>query len=580
VDRARVAEILEEIALLLELKGENPFKARAFQNASRTILALTEDLGALVADGRLGDLKGIGEALEEKISTLVTTGSLPYYDDLKKDVPPGLMEVIKVSGLGPKRARLLHEQLGIDSLAALEYACRENRLASLSGFGAKTQEKILSGIEFLRRNLGRFLLSEATARAREILSFLEDHPAVSRASIAGSVRRRCEIIGDVDLLASSSEPGRVIADFRARGDVETTLGAGDTKASVRLVSGLQVDLRVVPDASFPFALHYFTGSKAHNIAMRRRAESDRFRLRLNEYGLFRGSDEGSPSIPCADEAALFEALGLPFIPPELREDAGEIEAAERGDLPRLVERSDLAGIFHVHSNWSDGRAPLLEMIRGAAALGYAYVGISDHSRTAGYARGLKEPDVLRQRDEIESLRDLVPSIRILHGIESDILPDGSLDYPDAVLERFDFVIGSVHGGFSMAEEEMTRRVVRAVENPYLMILGHPTGRLLLGRNGFHIDLDAVIAAASRAGAAIEINANPHRLDLDARRARQARDAGVLLSINPDAHDVAGLGDVDYGIDTARRAWLRAGDVLNARPWEEIERLRDRKRARG
>ena len=580
MDRARVSSILEEIALLLELRGENPFKARAFQNAARTILSLTEDLDALVAASRLGELKGIGKALEEKISTLVTTGSLPYYEDLKREVPPGLLEMIKVPGLGPKRARQVHELLGVDSLAALEYACRENRLASMAGFGEKTQEKILKGIEFLRRNLGRFLLSEATVRGRELLAFLERHADVVRAEIAGSLRRRKEVIGDLDLVASSAAPARVISAFTKMDGVEAILGAGETKAMVRLASGLQVDLRVVDDAAFPFALHYFTGSKAHNIAMRRRAESARYRLRLNEYGLFRGEGEAAPGIPCADEEAIFRELGLPYIAPELREDAGEIEAAERGELPRLIERPDLKGIFHVHSNWSDGRATLEEMVRGAAALGYGYVGLSDHSRSAGYARGLKEPDVLKQRSEIEALRSRVPAIRILHGIESDILADGALDYPDELLRQFDFVIGSVHSGFTMTEEEMTKRVVRAVENPFLTILGHPTGRLLLGREAFRIDLDAVIDAAARSGAAIEINANPHRLDFDPLRARQARASGVLLSINPDAHDVGGLSDVEYGVDTARRAWLTAEDVLNARPWEEIAQIQDRRRAKG
>jgi DNA polymerase (family 10) len=579
VDRARVAAILEEISLLLELKGENPFKARAFQNAARTILALKEDLGALVASGRLGELRGIGEALEEKITTLVTTESLPYYDELKASVPPGLLEMIQVSGLGPKRARLLHEQIGVDSLAALEYACRENRLASLPGFGERTQDKILQGIEFLRKNLGRFLLGEATARARELLQFLEGRPQVVRASIAGSVRRRKEIIGDLDLVASSAEPARVIAEFVKLPEVETILGEGTTKASVRMKSGLQVDLRVVEDAAFPFALHYFTGSKAHNIAMRRRAESERFGLRLNEYGLYRGEGDGAERIACGTEEEIFRALALPYIPPELREDAGEIEAAERGALPRLVERRDIRGILHVHSNWSDGRATLEEMIRAAASAGYAYVGISDHSRTAAYARGLKIEDVARQRAEIETLRARTPGIRILHGIESDILPDGSLDYPEEVLKEFDFVIGSVHSGFTMAGAEMTRRVVRAVENPFLTILGHPTGRLLLGRDAFAIDLDAVIAAAAASGAAIEINASPHRLDLDAVKARQAKEAGVAVSINPDAHDVDGIADVEYGVDTARRAWLEAADVLNARPWEEIAERVERRRAK-
>jgi DNA polymerase (family 10) len=578
MDRAEVSEALEEIALLLQLKGENPFKARAYQSAARTILGLAEDLDALVASGRLASLKGIGEAISEKVATLVATGSLPYLEELRAEVPRGLLDLLRVPGLGPKRARAVYDELGVDSLAALESACMENRLASLPGFGARTQEKILSGIEFLRRNLGRFLLSEASTWGGALLGFLKDHPGVARASLAGSLRRRREVIGDVDLVAAAADPRRVIADFTAHRDVEAVLGAGETKASVRLKNGIQVDLRVVDEAAFPFALHYFTGSKAHNIAIRRRAESARFRLKLNEYGLFRGEGDGAERIPCEDEEVLYAALDLPFIPPELREDAGEIEAAERRALPRLVERRDLRGTFHVHTTWSDGRAGLEAMVRAAAELGFEYVGISDHSRTAGYARGLKVDDVARQREEIEALRGRFPSIRILHGTESDILHDGSLDYPEEVLDRFDFVVGSIHSQFGMPEPEMTRRVVRALENPHLTILGHPTGRLLLDREGFRIDLDAVLAAAARAGAAVEINANPHRLDLDASWCRRARDAGVLLSIDPDAHDVEGLADVGYGVDTARRGWLEPEHVLNTRSWEEIAARIARKRS--
>ncbi|MBI3448369.1 MAG: DNA polymerase/3'-5' exonuclease PolX [Acidobacteria bacterium] len=581
MDRARVAGILDEIALLLELKGENPFKARAFSNAARTILSLNEDLAALVARGDLGKLRGIGQALEEKIGTLVTTGALPYHDELRREVPSGLLDVLGVPGLGPKKVRALHEQLGVDSLAALEYACRENRLASLTGFGERTQAKVLEGIEFLRRQQGRFLLSEATARAREILALVEALPGVSRAAIAGSVRRRCDVIANLDLVAAAADASSVAAAFASAPGVEGVVEAGSDQASVRMGGGFAVRLRVVSDASFACALHYFTGSRAHNTALAARASSDRFRMTLTPSGLARSaaSAGGAGSVRCDTEEDLFRALDLPFIPPEIREGAGEIEAAESGALPRLVERRDLRGIFHVHSTWSDGRGSLEEMIRAAAEAGYAYVGISDHSRTAAYARGLKEPDVARQREEIDALRPKFPSTRILHGIESDILPDGSLDYPDAVLGAFDFVIGSVHSGFAMPLADMTRRVVRAVENPFLTILGHPTGRLLLGRKAFAVDLDAVIAAAARSGAAIEINANPHRLDLEPARARQARDAGVPVAINPDAHDVSGIGDVEYGIDTARRGWLRAEDILNARPWEEIAAARDRRRGR-
>ncbi len=579
MNRAQVSRALEEIALLLELDGENPFKARAHRNAARAVLSLPEDLEDLIASGRLREAKGIGKSLGEAIASLARTGSLPQLEELRRRVPPGLVEMVKLPGLGPRRARFLFETLGADSLAALEYACRENRLASLKGFGERTQAKILEGIEFLRRHLGRFLLSEASDAARDLLAWVRDHPSTVRASLAGAIRRREEILAGVDLVVSSRDPAPLIAEFTASRPGSTVLRTAGEGASIRLASGLPADLHVASDEAFPLAQVLLTGPSAHTAALRARGRASRPGLYFHEDGLYRGEDPGTERLPCADEEAFYAALGLPFIPPEIRQDGREIEEAAAGRIPRLVEARDLKGVLHVHTNWSDGRSTLEEMIEGAVAREFEYVGISEHSQSAGYAGGLKPDAVRRQREAIETLRPRYPSIRILHGIESDILGDGSLDYPQEVLERFDFVVASVHSGFGMSQEEMTRRVVRAVESPFTTILGHPTGRLLLGREEFRIDLDAVIEAAARCGVSIEINANPHRLDLDARRCRAARGAGVLLSINPDAHDVEGLDDMAYGVDTARRGWLAREDILNARPWEEIEALASRRKGR-
>jgi DNA polymerase (family 10) len=579
MNRAQVSRALEEIALLLELNGENPFKARAHQNAARAVLSLPESLEEVVATGRLEEVKGIGKSLGKTISTLVRTGSLPYLEELRSRVPPGLVEMVKVPGLGPRRARFLYETLGADSLAALEYACRENRLASLKGFGGKTQAKLLEGIEFLRRHLGRFLLSEATTGARDLLAWVRDHPATIRAALAGAIRRREEIIAGIDLVVSSRDPARLIADFKGCRPQITVLRSTETGGSIRLASGLAADLHVANDETFPLAQVLLTGPCAHTAVLRARGLGSKPGLHFNEDGLYRGEDPDAERLPCSDEEAFYAVLDLPFIPPEIRQDGREIEEAAAGRLPRLVEPRELRGVLHVHTNWSDGRATLEEMIEGAVARGFEYIGISEHSQSAGYAGGLKPDAVERQREAIETLRPRYPSIRILHGIESDILGDGSLDYPEEVLERFDFVVASVHSGFGMPEAEMTRRVIRALENPFTTMLAHPTGRLLLGRKELRIDLDAVIDAAARCGAFIEINANPHRLDLDARRCRTAREAGVLLSINPDAHDVGGLDDMAYGVDTARRGWLAREDILNTRPWEEIEALVSRRRGR-
>ncbi len=568
MDRKEIAQILTEIGTMLELLGESPFKSRAYYNGARIIELLTEDIEELVRQDRLKEVRGIGKALDEKIKELVNTGRLEYYDRIREKVPPGLFDLLKVPGLGPKKVRTLYEKLGITTLGELEYSCIENRLIDLPGFGEKTQKKALEGIQYLKRNRGRFLYPEALDKARALVDGLRESGLASRVSIAGSLRRRTETVKDIDILASGDLPEAIMDEFSRLPWVDRVLERGSSKLGAVLDSGIRVDLRVVDDGQFPFALHHFTGSKEHNTAMRHRAKGMGFKI--NEYGIFGESGEGS--IQCADEQEFFKYLGLQYIPPEIRENTGEIEAAEQGRLPRLVEYDDIKGIFHIHTRYSDGISSIEEMAKRAVEMGMFYIGISDHSRSAYYAGGLKEKDVLRQREEIERLNGLYKGFRIFAGIESDILTDGSLDYPDEVLASFDFVIASVHSAFTLDRETMTKRLVRALENPHVTMLGHPTGRLILAREGYPVDLERVIETAAELGKVIELNANPYRLDLDWRWCRRAKEMGVKISINPDAHSPEGLGDIVYGVDAARKGWLEAGDVFNCIPLAEMERL--------
>lgn len=568
MDRKEIAQVLTEIGTMLELLGESPFKSRAYFNGARAVELLTEDIEELVRKDKLKEVRGIGKALDEKIKELVNTGRLEYYDRIKEKIPPGLFDLLKVPGLGPKKVRTLHEKLGITTLGELEYSCIENRLIDLPGFGEKTQKKALEGIQYLKRNRGRFLYSEALGKAKALVDGLRESGLASRISIAGSLRRRTETVKDIDILASGDRPEAIMDGFSRLPWVERVLERGSSKLGAELDSGIRVDLRVVDDRQFPFALHHFTGSKEHNTAMRHRAKG--LGLKINEYGIFGESGEGS--IQCADEQEFFKYLGLQYIPPEIRENTGEIEAAEQGMLPRLVEYGDIKGIFHIHTRYSDGISSIEEMAKRAIEMGMSYIGISDHSRSAYYAGGLKEEDVLRQREEIERLNSLYEGFRIFAGIESDILTDGSLDYPDDILASFDFVIASVHSAFTLDRETMTKRLVRALENPHVTMLGHPTGRLILAREGYPVDLERVIETAAGLGKVIELNANPYRLDLDWRWCRRAKEKGVKISINPDAHSTEGLGDVVYGVDAARKGWLEAGDVFNCIPLAEMERL--------
>ncbi|MHB1557111.1 MAG: DNA polymerase/3'-5' exonuclease PolX [Isosphaeraceae bacterium] len=557
METARIARILDEMGTMLEINGENPFRCRAYHTAAQSLSNLPDELTEMIADGRLKEVPGIGDIMYAKIVQLATTGQLAAYDDLRRGTPPGLVALLRVPGLGPKKIKALHDELKIETLADLRAAAESRKIAGIKGFGEKTEAKILEGIAFVEKSGDRILQSHALRLVAPIIEAVRGHKKVIRAEYCGSLRRRAETIGDLDILFSAKQPEEVIDAFVKLPQVATVLAHGPTKASVRLADGVQCDLRGVEDSQFAFALHYFTGSKAHNIAMRKRAIARG--LSLNEYAL---AGDGR-SIRCHTEEELFEALGLAYIPPELREDAGEIEAAEAGKLPKLIESGDLKGTFHCHTDWSDGSATLAEMAQAARDRGLQYLGIADHSRSAGYAGGLSIERVRAQWVEIDALNESFGSgFRIFKGTECDILADGSLDYPDDLLDGFDYVVASVHSSFGLSREQMTARLVRAASNPRVTMIGHPTGRLLLARDGYALDLDAVIDAAAKSGVMIEINANPHRLDLDAAHCRRAKDRGVRIPINPDAHSPGGLDDLEYGIGVARRGWLEKSHVWN------------------
>lgn len=582
MDKQQVADILQEIGVLLELKGENPFKTRAYSNAARAILSLDEPLEMLVAEERLGTIKGIGDALQEKITLLVTTGRLPYYEELKASLPPGLTDLLNIPGLGPKKVKALHEKLGVDNVEQLEAVCKAGKVAGLDGFGEKTQAKILEGIAFRRTYASKHHLDKALLAAEPILENLRQHPAVTRCSTAGSLRRFKETIGDIDFLVSSKNPAAIIEFFTQQPGILNIQAKGETKASVILQGGIQADLRVVSDAEYPFALAYFTGSKEHNIVMRQRAIQRG--LRLNEYGLFRSNEETRDPklrVACATEEEIFRALDLSYIPPELREDRGEFEAAEKGQLPRLVEWTDLKGSLHNHSNWSDGQNTIEEIAAFADGLGCAYWAVTDHSRSSFQARGL-EPARLREQLKAvarvnRQLADQGSEFRLLTGSEVDILGEGKLDFDDDLLAELDVVVASIHQGFSQNEAEMTKRLIKAAENRNVHILGHLTGRLLLEREGYKVNQQAVIDACAATGTWIELNSNPYRFDLDWRLWQYAKSKGVKCVINTDSHRHEHAGFLRLGAHVARKGWLEKGDVINTLPLADLRRALRRKR---
>jgi DNA polymerase (family 10) len=573
MDKSQIAEIFEEIATLLELKGENPFKARAYTTAARVLDGFDGDLAWLVSENRLGELTGLGEALRLKVAELVKTGRLEYYERLRASVPEGLLGLIEIPSLGPKKIRLLHDKLGVTTVDELEAACLKQSVRHLAGFTAKTEEKLLAAIAQSREYATLFVYGMAWSEAEEIREALRDHEDVLQLSIAGSMRRGREVVKDLDFVASSRRPEAVMDYFVSLPWVKQVTGKGPTKTSVLLKTGISVDLRVVADAEFATALHHFTGSKEHNVALRRRAISQG--CKLSEWGLFevkktKGKEEKEGKrIACQTEEDLFAALGLQYIPPELREDLGEIEAAEKREIPRLVEWTQLRGTFHCHTNWSDGRNTLAEMAAEARELGLDYLGIADHSKSSIQANGLNELRLAEQIKLIAEHNAKVPDFHVFAGSEVDILKDGRLDFGDDILKKLDYVVASIHNGLTQDGEDMTKRVIRAMENEYVTMLGHPTGRRLLQREPSKIDLHKIIDCAARTGTWIELNCSAWRMDMDWRWWHRARDQGVKCVINPDAHRIAQFGMLRHGVTLARKGWLRREDVINTLSLEKV-----------
>jgi DNA polymerase (family 10) len=562
-----IIAVLGDIARLLELKGENPFKIRAYTNAARALELLSEPLGTLVAEDRLDAVDGIGRALADKITLLVRDGKLDYHDQLAGEFPPDILSLFAIQGLGAKKIKTLWESLRIHSITKLERACRSGEVASLPGFGEKTAANILKAIEHNKKNAGEFRTGDIAGLAESLLADLRDHPHVTHVRIAGSYRRQKEIVRDLDFIAATREPGDVTEFFATHPLVESVLARGATKTSVILKSGIQCDLRVVTGREFPFALAYFTGSKEHNVRIRSRALARGWSLNEYRFSEADGRQLIEPLPEVREEEDIYRALGLDPVPPELREDRGEIEAAEEHRLPKLIEWQNLRGTFHNHTNASDGRASIEDMAAAARDLGFEYLGIADHSKAAFQARGLDAAALAAQVARIRALSD--DSLHLFAGTECDILKDGSLDFPDDVLASLDYVVASVHSSFTLSEADMTARIIRAISNPHVTMLGHPTGRLLLTREPYRVDIPAVIEAAAATGTIIELNANPRRLDLDWRWWPLAKEKGVKCSINPDAHSTEGLRDLVFGVGAARKGWLTRSDVINTLPLREV-----------
>src|SRR5512137_308828 len=560
-DKIAVARALRELGMLLEVKGENPFKVRAYENGARALEDLPGSLDEVIAAGTLTDLPGIGEALARKIEELFRTGRLELLDRVRAELPAGVGEMLRIPDLGPKKVAALLAALGIGSVTELEAACRDGRVREVKGFGEKTEKKILDGIHRMRTASTRIRLSEALEIGNQLVRHLRATGAAEQVELAGSARRWKETVGDLDVVAGSRQPGLLSDALAAFPGVESVVSRGGTKTTVRLAGGLSVDLRIVPPEEFPSLLQHMTGSKEHNVRLRVLARDRGFTL--SEWGLERL--DGTGKVPLASEGDVYRALGMQVVPPELRQDTGEIEAALRGELPPdLVELDDLKGMVHVHTTWSDGRAPLEEMARAAESMGMDYLTITDHSRSAAYAGGLDVDRLKAQWDEMARVQEKV-RIRLLRGTEADILDSGLLDWPDAVLEQLDVVIASVHSRMKMDAGQMTRRLVRTMELPFFKIWGHATGRLLLEREPYGLDMDEVLDAAAASRVAIEVNGDPHRLDMEPRHLRMARERGIPLVLSTDAHSVAGLSNLPYAVMTARRAWVTRGEVLNTLP---------------
>ena len=576
VHNADIAGTFEEIADLLDISDANPFRIRAYRNAARIVGELQLDISAAIGRGEdLPKLPGIGEDLSNKIREIVTTGRCALLERLRKAFPPAITELLKVPGLGPKRVKALYHDLDVQTLEQLHRAALDGRIRSLPGFGDKTEANILEAVKARLSKSRRFKLAVAAQYADTLAAYLRGLAGVKNVVVAGSLRRMRDTVGDIDVLATADPGSDVMARFTRYGETKEVLSRGDTRSSVVLKSGIQVDLRVVPQQSYGAALHYFTGSKAHNIAIRRLAQDKG--LKLNEYGVFKGDRR----VAGDTEESVFAAVGLPFIPPELREDHGEIEAARAGRLPRLIELDDLKGDLHSHTKWTDGHGTIREMALAAKARGLSYLAITDHSRRLTVARGLDPQRLRRQIAEFDE--SAVSGITLLKGIEVDILDDGSLDLPDAVLKELDLVIAAVHSKFDLSRERQTERILRALDHPLVNMLAHPLGRLIGAREPYDVDMLKIIRTAAARGCFLELNAHPERLDLLDTHCRMAKDEGVLVAINSDAHSIQQFDNLKYGVGQARRGWLEKGDVVNTRPLAELQRLlraRNRGRAKG
>jgi DNA polymerase (family 10) len=575
MDSRTAAHVLSQIGALLNVKGEQKFKARAYAGAARSLIALdTDDIAPLLRSGELADTPGIGPATLSVVRELVETGESSYLNQLREGIPAGLLDLLRVPGLNAAKVQLIHDTLGVETLEDLERVAQNGELAKLPKFGQKTAEKILKGIKILRRNAHLRRFPAAAVEAHLLLANVVKHPDVVTADVAGSIRRHNEVVADIDIVAECSvDPARVAASFaRSPGVSESKTGADASSVHIRFVDGTHLDMHCVTKADYAVALWRATGSAAHVEEMNVLARNKGFEIAGNSL-----IGKSGDSISVMDEAAFFGALGLEPIPPEMREGMGEIEAAARRELPNLVTYDDLAGVLHCHSDYSDGTATIEEMANAARERGWDYIGISDHSESAFYAGGLKRDKLLRQQEEIDRLNVQMKGFRILKGIEADILADGRLDYDASVLDSCDYVIGSIHSRFSMDGEAMTKRVLAALDDPHLTILAHPTGRLLLSREPYALDVEAVLEKAAQVGVVVELNADPHRLDLDWRYCRQAKELGVLIEIGPDAHSTAALDNVHFGIGMARKAWLEAGEILNTRSADDVVGLARKRR---
>ncbi len=560
-----VASLLDDIGDMLEILGDNPFRVRAHHRAANSIRSSVEDVNALVKERRLTDLPAVGEGLAERVAELLSTGKMSYYEDLKTQVPPRLLELMSVPGVGPKKAKAFYEELRITDVDELMKAAREGRVHALKGMNAKSEENIIKGIELLRAGRKRMLLSEAYPVAKKFVDGLRGQPGVAEADYAGSLRRMKETIGDIDILAAGDDPAVVAEYFAGLPEVERVLAKGETKASVLTADGLQLDLRVVKPGEYGSALQYFTGSKDHNVRLRDMAKKRG--LKISEYGIFdvpTGKNLGSRT-----EADVYGAMGLDYIDPEIREDHGEIKAAEEHALPKLVATTDIMGDLQVHSTYSDGLNHIEDLAKQAKEIGYRYIAITDHAEKLKIAGGMTREDIKKRRAEIDELNARLDGIVILNGVELNIAGDGDVDYPDAVLKEFDLVLGSIHSGFSQPAEKIMKRVARAFENPYIQIFAHPTGRVIGRREPYAIDIEAAFDLAAKTGTIMEINAFPDRLDLRDDYIREAKRRGLKLVISTDSHMAAHLRYMMYGVAQARRGWLEASDVINTYPLDKM-----------